>query len=230
MMAPVTMTPRATAALTAYLVVAVTNVGSLALGLDALANVTQWLLMPLLLAVFLVTPPAASHPLPRLRGLTIAALTFSWLGDAAPDLTSGDASFLAMVGAFFVAQLCYITAFGSTWQRSIAGRSPALMLPYAVAFVVLVLACSPNAGPLLAPVVAYGLALTVMAVLSTGLNRATAWGGALFMVSDSLIALGAFRDWGGRALSVAIMATYAVAQLLLVAGIQAYRRNQPSPA
>ncbi len=228
-MVAVTMTPRGTAALTAYLVVAVTNVGSLALGIDTLANLTQWLLMPLLLAAFLVTPPAASHPLPRLSALTIAALAFSWLGDAAPDLTSGDASFLAMVGAFFVAQLCYIGAFRSSWRRSLASRSPALVLPYAVAFVVLVLACAPNAGPLLAPVVAYGLAVTVMAVLSTGLNRAAALGGALFMVSDSLIALGAFRDWGGRPLSVAIMATYAVAQLLLVAGIQAYRRNQPSP-
>ncbi|MBK8757367.1 MAG: hypothetical protein IPM08_09665 [Actinomycetales bacterium] len=46
-----TMTPRATAALTAYLVVAVTNVGSLALGLDTLANLTQWLLMPLVLGI-----------------------------------------------------------------------------------------------------------------------------------------------------------------------------------
>lgn len=63
-MAPVTMTPRGTAALTAYLVVAVTNVGSLALGLDPLANLTQWLLMPLLLAVFLVTPPGRIPPAP----------------------------------------------------------------------------------------------------------------------------------------------------------------------
>lgn len=133
-----------------------------------------------------------------------------------------------MVGAFFLAQLCYVAAFRPPWRRSLAGRSPGLMLPYAVAFVVLVLACAPNAGPLLAPVVGYGLALTVMAVLATGLNRATAFGGALFMVSDSLIALGAFRDWGGRPLSVAIMATYALAQLLLVLGIQAYRGSQAS--
>ena len=96
-----------------------------------------------------------------------------------------------------------------------------------MAFVVLVLACAPKAGPLLASFVAYGLALTAMAVLSTGLNRATALGGAIFMVSDSLIALGAFRDWSGRPLSVAIMATYAVAQLLLVLGIQGFRRRQP---
>jgi len=223
----VTRTPRETAALTAYLALALTNVGSLALGLDTLANVTQWFLMPLLLVVLLATPPATSRPLPRLRTLTIAALGFSWLGDAAPDLTSGDASFLAMVGAFFVAQLCYIAAFLPSWRQSITARSPALVLPYAVAFVVLVLACAPKAGPLLAPVIAYGLALTAMAVLSTGLNRATALGGAIFMVSDSLIALGAFRDWSGRSLSVAIMATYAVAQLLLVLGIQGFRRRQP---
>jgi len=71
----------------------------------------------------------------------------------------------------------------------------------------------------LGPVVVYGLTLTAMAVLATGLGRLTGLGGALFMLSDSLIALKAFREWDGRALSMAVMGTYAAAEALLVMGI-----------
>ena len=39
------------------------------------------------------------------------------------------------------------------------------------------------------------------------------------MLSDSLIALKAFREWDGRALSMAVMGTYAAAEALLVMGI-----------
>ncbi|MEI2825511.1 MAG: lysoplasmalogenase family protein [Dermatophilaceae bacterium] len=46
------------------------------------------------------------------------------------------------------------------------------------------------------------------------------------MLSDSLIALGAFRDWSGRGLSIAIMATYAIAQAMLVIAIQRFRHTR----
>ena len=45
---------------------------------------------------------------------------------------------------------------------------------------------------MLVPVLVYGACLGTMAVLSTGVNRLTAVGGALFLVSDGLIALDAF--------------------------------------
>ena len=45
---------------------------------------------------------------------------------------------------------------------------------------------------LLVPVLVYGACLGTMAVLSTGVNQVTAVGGALFLVSDGLIALDAF--------------------------------------
>jgi len=67
-----------------------------------------------------------------------------------------------------------------------------------------------------------------MAVLATGVNTLTGIGGAVFMLSDSLIALGAFRGWESRPLSVAVMATYAVAELLLVLGVQQRRRSPGS--
>jgi hypothetical protein len=39
------------------------------------------------------------------------------------------------------------------------------------------------------------------------------------MLSDSLIALEAFREWDGRLLSMTIMGTYAAAEAFLVLGI-----------
>ena len=65
-------------------------------------------------------------------------------------------------------------------------------LVYVAAVVALVLACVGGAGALLVPVLVYGACLGTMAVLSTGVNRVTAVGGALFLVSDGLIALDAF--------------------------------------
>jgi hypothetical protein len=61
-----------------------------------------------------------------------------------------------------------------------------------------------------------------MAALSTGLGAVAAVGGALFLVSDSMIALGAFADWfDPPASGFLIMSTYIVGQLLLTAGVLA---------
>src|SRR5690606_29259799 len=101
----------------------------------------------------------------------------------------GDTAFLLMVGFFLVAQVVYIGAFWPHRAESVLHRRRALLIPYAVAIVALVLACAPNAGPLLVPVLAYGLLLGSMAVLATGVNTLVWAGGALFLVSDGLIAL-----------------------------------------
>ncbi len=73
---------------------------------------------------------------------------------------------------------------------------------------------------MLVPVLLSGACLGTMAVLSTGVNLPTAVGGALFLVSDGLIALGAFAS--GFALPLEafwVMATYIGAQALIVAGV-----------
>ncbi|GMA25755.1 hypothetical protein GCM10025864_35140 [Luteimicrobium album] len=88
------------------------------------------------------------------------------------------------------------------------------------ALAVLVAVCAPHAGSMLVPVLVYGAMLTVMAVLSTGLGRLAGLGGAVFFVSDGLIALGHFAGHpAGTAGSVAVMATYGVGQALLAAGV-----------
>lgn len=66
-------------------------------------------------------------------------------------------------------------------------------------------------------------------MLSTGVHPATALGGALFLVSDGLIALGAFSP--GFELPVEgfwVMVTYVAAHVLIVGGVLAeQRQSQP---
>jgi len=69
-------------------------------------------------------------------------------------------------------------------------------------------------------VLAYGLLLGAMAVLATGVNPLVWAGGALFLVSDGLIALNAFAPWWDLPLQgFWVMLTYIAAQLLIVLGV-----------
>lgn len=179
-----------------------------------LADVTQWIAMPLLIATLFASRPARG----RLITLTVLALGLSWLGDAMPDFFTGDTAFLVMVGFFLLAQIAYIAAFLPWWRSSYVG-SPMLIL-YVAAIGALVYLCAPHAGDLLIPVLIYGFALGTMAVLAGGLNGFTALGGALFLISDGLIALGAFApDFDPPQLGFWIMLTYLVGQGFLAYGV-----------
>lgn len=49
--------------------------------------------------------------------------------------------------------------------------------------------CAGGAGVLLPAVIGYATLIATMAILATGVDRVTATGAVLFMVSDSMIAL-----------------------------------------
>jgi uncharacterized membrane protein YhhN len=94
------------------------------------------------------------------------------------------------------------------------------VLAYAAAFCALLVACAPGAGGLLVPVIVYGVCLTLMAVLATGVHPLTGLGGAVFFVSDGLIALDAFATWyAPPAPGFWVMSTYVVGQALIAAGV-----------
>ncbi len=218
-----TLNPLARAGLAALAGVTVIHLGAIVGDPDGIvANVTQDLLMPLL-AWSLVA--ATTSPRGRLVRLVLVALGFSWLGDAAPDFASDDTAFLVMVGFFLLAQAAYIAAFLPFRDRSILRRAPMAVLPYAAAFVALIALTREGAGSLLVPVIVYGLALTTMAVLATGLGRLAGWGGAIFMLSDALIALNAFTDLELPAHSLWVMLTYVLGQALIVLGVVAQEQR-----
>ena len=184
------------------------------------SDITQVFLMPLLAAALF---SATSRPRSRLVRLVLVALFFSWLGDTVPRFVSGDGGFLALVGCFLVAQLFYAAAFWPYHRQSLLVR-PAAVAVYAVALVILVALCREQAGALLVPVIVSGLALATMAVLATGLGRTAGVGGAIFLISDSLIALRAFTDMELPAHGFWVMLTYVVGQVLLVIAVVAVDR------
>ena len=218
------------AALPAVAVLAATTLAHLTAqlaGADDVANVTQWFLMPLLAAtLWLAAGPRRSE---RLVRLAVVALGLSWLGDTAPDLVGDDISFETMLGFFLLAHVVYLVAFWPLRREGVLRRRPALVVPYAIVFVALVAVCAPGAGGLLVPVVVYGAALTAVAVLAT-FDRLAAVGGALFIVSDSLIALNAFADWYDLPMhGFWVMFTYVAAQVLLAVGVLRVA-SRPVPA
>ncbi len=185
--------------------------------LPAVTTVTQWLLAPTL-AVGL----ALAHPRPRPRMLRWALVALAWcfLGDFLPSVVPGSVRFLAMVGAFLVAQLAWITAFAPWRRQALAGRRRWAVAAYVIVAVVLLAVCLPQTATLAVPVVGYAAALATMATLALGPNRWTATGGALFLVSDSLIALQTFTPAPlPISLELPIMATYAAALALLAWGV-----------
>jgi uncharacterized membrane protein YhhN len=214
-----------------FAIVAVAHLAFLAAGASVAADVTQVAAMPIL-AVALLKCSAAARSGGRLTRWTLLALGFSWLGDSVPRFLSGDAAFMAMVGGFLLAQLAYITAFAPRWRLSILAHRRWWFLPYAALFVALVVICVPHAGGLAPVVTVYGLTLVTMAVLATGVHRLAWVGGALFFVSDGLIALRAFAPWWplqGAAGSITVMTTYFAGQLLLVIGVLRTARTCTSP-
>ncbi|MEV8366003.1 lysoplasmalogenase [Streptomyces niveus] len=164
------------------------------------------LLMPLLAAY------VAARGGPR---LLVAALLLGWGGDVFL-LSSADGSFLAGMGCFAAGHLCYLVLFGR--RRTRAGQG--LALGYGLALVVaLALLWSGLPAELRVPVAVYSLLLAAMACRASALGPLAGAGGALFLLSDTLIATGVADRPQPPAADLWIMLTYIAAQALLTAGI-----------
>ncbi|MBM7504409.1 lysoplasmalogenase [Agromyces aurantiacus] len=173
---------------------------------------TKLLLMPALAAgVLLARPPRTRSTL-----LLLAAIALSWAGDAA--LTGAGAGwFVAGLLAFLAAHVAYVVLFAGSGRGR---RMPAWTAVYAVWYAGFLALLAPHLGALLAPVAVYGLVLGAMAALAGRLGGIIALGGALFVVSDSVLALGRFLPGYGFALhDLAVMTTYLAAQGLIALGI-----------
>lgn len=162
------------------------------------------LLMPLLAAY------VAARGGPR---LLVAALLLGWGGDVFL-LFSAEGAFLAGMGCFAAGHLCYLVLFGR--RRTRLG----LALGYGLLLVVaLVLLWSGLPAELRVPVAVYSLLLAAMAYRASGLGPLAGAGGALFLLSDTLIATGVADRPQPPAADLWIMLTYLAAQALLTAGI-----------
>ncbi|WP_282698185.1 lysoplasmalogenase [Streptomyces sp. CC208A] len=192
------------ALLGAFLLAAAVDLGSLLAGADTGHLIAKPLLMPLLAAY------AATRGAPR---LLLAALLFGWGGDVFL-LSGADWAFLVGMGSFALGHVCYLVLFGR--RRT----SPLLGVLYAVALLGTVAALWPDLpAELRIPVAGYSLLLTAMAYRSSALGVLAGAGGALFLLSDTLIATGV-ADWPQLpAPDFWVMLTYLAAQYLLTTGV-----------
>ncbi|WP_062205541.1 lysoplasmalogenase [Streptomyces sp. NBRC 109706] len=196
--------------LRAFLLVAGVDLVCVLAGADLGHLIAKPLLMPLLAAY------AASRGAPK---LLLAALLFGWGGDVflLPD---ADWAFLVGMGSFAVGHVCYLTLFGRR-------RAPALLGPgYAVVLVGAVALLWPDLpAELRIPVAGYSLLLAAMAYRAGALGPLAGAGGALFLLSDTLIATD-IAEWPQLPASgFWVMSTYIAAQYLLTAGILAAPRD-----
>nr|BFE65790.1 hypothetical protein GCM10020063_103160 [Dactylosporangium thailandense] len=158
------------------------------------------------------------------RGPIATALVFATIGDIVL-LIPGKLTFLLGMAAFLGTQIALLTGF----LRS--GRPRALAIAgYAVLWVGVNAALWGQLGGLRGPILGYSLALAAMACAATGVCARTGLGGALFLVSDLLIGVGAAGlDFPGR--DLVVMATYAAALYLIVtAAAVSARAPEPRPA
>ncbi|MDT0269984.1 lysoplasmalogenase [Streptomyces sp. DSM 44915] len=197
-----------------FLLAVAVDLGSLLLGADLGHRIAKPLLMPLLAGY------AASRGAPR---LLVVALLFGWGGDVLL-LFDADPAFLAGMGSFAVGHVCYLALFAGR-------RAPApLGLGYALALLVAVpLLWSDLPAGLRIPVAGYALLLAATAYRAGALGALTGAGGALFLLSDTLIASD-LAEWPQLpAPDFWVMATYAAAQFLLTTGILTTHRASAVP-
>ena len=207
----------------AYVLTSVLNVIAEATGNTQGAALTKPLLMPLL-ALWVVALAGRTWPVP-LRWL-IVGLVFAWGGDLLL-MGEGDLFFTLGLASFLVMQACYLVAFLRVPGPGLVRAWPIAAVPYALAWIGLMVVLWPDAGDMRIPVLVYSAAIIAMAVAAVDLvlrlPQAMAWriagGAALFVVSDALIALTAFGPVEASVRTgAAVMATYTAAQGLIVSG------------
>ncbi|MFJ9919467.1 lysoplasmalogenase [Streptomyces rubiginosohelvolus] len=206
--------------LLAFLLVAAADLAGLLAGAEAVHLVAKPLLMPLLAGY------AALRGAPR---LLVAALLFGWGGDVFL-LADNDLAFLVGMGSFAVGHVCYLTLFGRGEER---GQAPAPLVTgagYAVVLVVFLVLIWPDLpADLRIPLTGYSLLLTAMAWRAGVFGPYAAAGGALFLLSDALIATG-IAEWPqAPAPDFWVMLTYIAAQALLTLGVLTKHRTKHKP-
>lgn len=207
------------ALLTAFALAATVDLTSLAVGFHGGHIVAKPLLMPLLAAW------AATRGAPR---LLVAALLCGWGGDVLL-LSDADPAFLAGMASFAAGHACYLALFA----RHGAPRARAALLApaYGVALVTTVTLLWPDLpADLRVPVAGYSTLLVAMACTAAlRLGPVAGAGGALFLLSDTLIATGV-ADWPQLPRpDLWIMLTYIAAQFLLASGTLRAPEARPGP-
>ncbi|MEC4017728.1 lysoplasmalogenase [Streptomyces sp. H27-D2] len=193
-----------------FALLAVVHLGALLGGAETLAHLTKPALMPVLAGYVLARggPP-----------LLAVALLLGCGGDSLL-LSDAEPAFLVGMGSFAAGHVCYLVLFFRGRPHLDRRRTVPLAIAYAAACLGTVALLWPDlAADLRVPVAGYSLLLTGMALGATRAGLRVALGGALFLISDTLIA-GRIAEWPQLpAPQFWIMLTYIAAQALLADGL-----------
>lgn len=150
----------------------------------------------------------------------IIALVFSFLGDV--FLLDKNNLFIFGIASFLITQILFITIIVKQMKKPTNFHKYLYAFLYANYVVYLIGLLKPNLGELLYPVIVYGIAIAIFALVAT-LNYVSKrnnktlilmFGAILFVASDSMIALYKFHQ-PQSIYPVAIMTTYILAQYFI---------------
>ncbi|WP_158679656.1 MULTISPECIES: lysoplasmalogenase [unclassified Pseudoalteromonas] len=142
------------------------------------------------------------------------ALSFSALGDVLLALDTGQL-FIGGLAAFFISHTFYIISMLpiKNWRLDV-------VLLYLFLAIIVFCLFYPNLNDMLIPVIVYMLVLSIMASLTWMTGKSNGFlvlGGAMFVISDSILGLNRFYLEIMHA-DIAIMGSYYLAQFCLVKG------------
>ncbi|MEZ5014144.1 MAG: lysoplasmalogenase [Chitinophagales bacterium] len=188
-------------------------------------RITKYALMPLLMAYVFIQRKKELRSIATL----CMALFFSWAGDAFLLYTANAEIYFTLgLGMFLLAHIFYILQFRKSMFKSVSAFSKRswVFLPVILYSGLLLTLIIPGLGDMLVPVIIYALVITLMFIAAMDrfgrtnmLSYRLAFiGAALFILSDSMIAINTFYKPFNYA-SLAIMTTYIAAQFLIVQGI-----------
>ncbi|MEV1130940.1 lysoplasmalogenase [Agromyces sp. NPDC049794] len=207
-----------------FLVAAVLHLVILETGPGWAVTGTKALLMPLLvLAVVVVARPLAGA-IGATGRLLVLAIALSWAGDVALSFP-GTVAFIIGLGCFLCAHVVYIALF--LRMPGAGRRPPAWTLLYLLWYAGFLALLGPHTGALFAPVALYGLVLAAMAATAAWHGPLVAAGGALFVISDSVLGLGRFLPVYDFPLhDLVVMSSYLAAQGLIAVGVLRMLRTE----
>jgi len=190
--------------------------------------VAKPLLIPFLVGYYLTKTSYRSN-------LFILALAFCWAGDTLLLFQGHDQMyFLVGLVSFLIGHILYITVykrFQNTNEDGLLGpQKIRFSLPILLAGTGLIVVLYPGLGSMAIPIIVYASALMIMVLVALfrygRTNSQSFWlvfmGAVLFMLSDSLIAINKFY-FSFAYSGIQIMATYILAQYLIVEGIISHK-------
>ncbi len=198
----------------------------------------QYVFKPALMPILLVYYFAGTRRAPPAKHSILAALFLSWLGDVFLLFERGRPAFFILgLGAFLAAHLAYIAYFLQARRINRPAKLPhPLVFAGVAAYTAILFGClAPHVGGLFYPVAVYALAISVMFAASLAafdfsrqrFGRMAVAGAALFLASDSILAVNRFAAPFAHA-GVLVMLTYGAAQLLITEGsLRNLKKIQP---